>query len=357
MAALEASLAEVRSERGARDAGNGRRRRRAPSARTARRPRSRRPSARRRRPRPSARRPRRRPSPRPPRSRPQEAPGGQAGAVGQALRPLVPACCGRILGRFSRVPTARRTATMQPEPARYGAAGLYDPATSTTPAASPSWPSSREAPTHGVVERALVRAREPRAPRRRGRRSEHRRRRGDPAPAARRVLPRRARASSCRRRAATASAMLLPPARRRRRRAELERADRATRSSPRASACWAGATSRSTSATSAETAPRSAPVIRQLVIGAGEERGRPGRVRAQALRDPPRGRAGGRRRPRDPEPLLAHDRLQGDADRAAAAGLLPGPARRADRRRGSRSCTRASRRTRSRAGSWRTRTG
>ena len=59
-------------------------------------------------------------------------------------------------------------------------------------------------------------------------------------------------------------------------------------------------------------------------------RGRPGRVRAQALRDPPRGRAGRRAGPRDPVVLEPHDRLQGHAHGAAAAGLLPRPAGRAD---------------------------
>ena len=58
---------------------------------------------------------------------------------------------------------------------------------------------------------------------------------------------------------------------------------------------------------------------------------RPGRARAPAVRDPARGRAGEPRRPVDPEPLVADGRLQGDADRAAAAALLPRPARRARR--------------------------
>ena len=55
-------------------------------------------------------------------------------------------------------------------------------------------------------------------------------------------------------------------------------------------------------------------------------RGRPGRVRAQALRDPPRRRAGRRAGPRDPVVLEPHDRLQGHAHGAAAARLLPRPA-------------------------------
>ena len=63
--------------------------------------------------------------------------------------------------------------------------------------------------------------------------------------------------------------------------------------------------------------------------GLGRARGRRGRVRAQALRDPPRG--GDRRgpRPRGAELQLAHDRLQGDAHLPAAARLLPRPAGRA----------------------------
>ncbi len=60
--------------------------------------------------------------------------------------------------------------------------------------------------------------------------------------------------------------------------------------------------------------------------GVARARRRPGRVRAQALRDPPRGRAGRRPGPRDPLVLEPHDRLQGHAHGAAAAGLLPRPA-------------------------------
>ena len=86
-------------------------------------------------------------------------------------------------------------------------------------------------------------------------------------------------------------------------------------SASRASTSSAGATCRSTRSTSATTANRTRPHIRQLFIEAGAGlRRRPGRVRAQALRDPPDRRA--RRRPRllRAELLLAHDRLQGDAD-------------------------------------------
>ncbi len=52
---------------------------------------------------------------------------------------------------------------------------------------------------------------------------------------------------------------------------------------------------------------------------AAERWRRPGRVRAQALRDPARRRDRRRPRARDPELLVADARLQGDADRAAAA--------------------------------------
>ena len=65
----------------------------------------------------------------------------------------------------------------------------------------------------------------------------------------------------------------------------------------------------------------------------GRARGRPRRVRAQAVRDPPRRRDRGGPRPRDPELLRADDRLQGDADGPAARPLLPRPARRADEER------------------------
>ena len=59
----------------------------------------------------------------------------------------------------------------------------------------------------------------------------------------------------------------------------------------------------------------------------------------------------------DPELLLAHDRLQGDADRAAAAAATTPISATSGLRARSRSSTRASRRTRSRAGSSPIRTG
>ena len=76
-----------------------------------------------------------------------------------------------------------------------------------------------------------------------------------------------------------------------------------------------------------ETARVCAPVIRQVLIEAAEEHRGPGRVRAQAVRDPPRDRARRRPRGRAPQLLEPHDRLQGDADRAAAAALLHRPSR------------------------------
>ncbi len=79
-----------------------------------------------------------------------------------------------------------------------------------------------------------------------------------------------------------------------------------------------------------ETADRSRPHIRQLFIGGREGlRDRPGRVRAQALRDPPDRRAGGRPGLLRAELLVAHLRLQGHADRAPGDRVLPGPAGRA----------------------------
>ena len=103
---------------------------------------------------------------------------------------------------------------------------------------------------------------------------------------------------------------------------------------------------------SAVRTPR--PAARRRGLGRAR---RPGCVRAQALRDPAPVRARGRRRRDHPELLLPHDRLQGDADRAAAPRLLPRPPGRANRHPRSRSSTRGSRPTRSRAGSSPTRTG
>ena len=81
-----------------------------------------------------------------------------------------------------------------------------------------------------------------------------------------------------------------------------------------------------------ETARLSAPVIRQVIVEASEEIERsPARVRAQAVHDPPGDRARGRAPTGAAELLEPDDRLQGDADRAPAAALLPRPARPAGR--------------------------
>ncbi len=75
------------------------------------------------------------------------------------------------------------------------------------------------------------------------------------------------------------------------------------------------------------TARDVAPEFRQLLVGAGPERARPGRLRAAPLRRPPDRRARRRARPDDLELLLAHPRLQGHAHRAPARPLLRRPAR------------------------------
>ena len=233
--------------------------------------------------------------------------------------------------------------------------GLYDPANEHD-ACGVAFVARLDAePSHETVRRALQGAREPRAPRRRGRGREHGRRRRDPRADPGRVLPRRAR-----RRPAPPGAYGVGAASSRattRRRARARAASSRRRSPQRGSAWSPGATSRSTRATSGATATPSRRVIRQLVIGASADSPSTGCVRAQALRDPARRRAGRRRRPRRAELLLAHGRLQGDADGAAArAATSPTSSTSASRAR-SRSSTRASRRTRSRAGSSRTRTG
>ena len=106
------------------------------------------------------------------------------------------------------------------------------------------------------------------------------------------------------------------------------------------------------------TANLYAPYVKQLVVARlGRAGGRPGRVRAQAVRDPPRGRARRRAGARDPELQQPHDRLQGHADQPAAARLLPGPAGPADQVRARARPLALLAPTRSRAGSSRTRTG
>ena len=209
-------------------------------------------------------------------------------------------------------------------------------------------------PLHETVRRALAGPRQPRASRRRGRRSEHRRRGRHPDADPRRVLPRRRLAGVARGGPVRRRDVLLPPrgqapararaaARGDRRGRRPERrllARRPGRPGVRGPHCSGGRTSR--------------PAARRRRLGCAR---RPGRVRAQAVRDPAPVRARGRGRRDHPELLLPHDRLQGDADRASAPRLLPRPAGRAHRDARSRSSTRGSRPTRSRAGSSPIRTG
>ena len=205
--------------------------------------------------------------------------------------------------------------------------GLYDPTYEHDACGVALSRGSSGEPSHETVQRGDHRAREPRAPRRGGRRPEHRRRRRDPAPAARRAPARRHR-----RGAAAAGRLrrrgLLPARRTSERRAELEALlDRAP-SRPRASASSAGATSRSTRTTSASPPTTSRPTSSSSSSPPRDELARrPGRVRAQALRDPPRGRA--RRRPGPRDPVASRSRTivyKGMLTAPAAARLLPRPA-------------------------------
>ena len=177
---------------------------------------------------------------------------------------------------------------------------------------------------------------------------------GHPAPDPRRVLPRGRRRRAAGRPAATASASATC---------------RATPSGSRRSSADRGDDrGRGPAADLVARRPGRRPPRRRhrAAVGAGHPPGgdrrlrgarRPGRVRAQAVRDPPADRARGRERPRAAELLLPDDRLQGDAHRARSCrATSPTCATRASPR-GWRSCTRASRPTRSRAGSSPTRSG
>ena len=148
-------------------------------------------------------------------------------------------------------------------------------------------------------QRAITGAREPRAPRRRRRRPEDRRRRGDPAAAAGRALPRRRRRRAAAAPGSTASRVCFLPRDDAERRAELEQLlvddGRGRGPAGRLLARRAGRPRR----TSATPRRAVAPLVKQLVVAASARpRRRPGRVRAQALRDPPRRRARRRARPR-----------------------------------------------------------
>ena len=238
----------------------------------------------------------------------------------------------------------------------YQADGLYDPSTSTTRVAS-RW------------SRASTTRRRTRSSTRRSWRS---RTSSTAAPRAPTPRPATARGSSCRcptrflravgrLRAAAGRAL------RRRRCASCRPTRRCARRSRQLleltvarrgpAACSAGATSRSTRSTSARRRGRMPPVIRQLFVGAGrgcatdqdaferklyvirricELAAGPGLLRRLVL--------------------LAHARLQGHADPLPARRLLSRTCATSASRARWRSCTRASRPTRSRAGSSRTRT-
>ena len=133
-------------------------------------------------------------------------------------------------------------------------------------------------------------------------------------------------ASSCRTPAATGSAMCFLP-RTPQPRGRAEAADRAR-------PCEAEGQRRPGLARGADRrrapaawAPGERAAHRPALRGRRGRRGRPRRPRAPALRDPARGGARAAGRPVDRELLLAHPRLQGNAHRAAALALLPGPAR------------------------------
>ena len=104
-----------------------------------------------------------------------------------------------------------------------------------------------------------------------------------------------------------------------------------------------------------ETARAYAPVFRQVVVGAAPGLDQDAFERKLYVIRRVAELAGGCR-PRRPELLFAHARLQRHALGAATRRVLSRPRRPAVRRARSRWCTPATRRTRSRAGSSRTRT-
>ena len=230
--------------------------------------------------------------------------------------------------------------------------GLYDPAFEHDACGVGFVANIRGERSHDVVHKGIAGAREPRAPRRVRLRSRDGRRRRHPDPAARRLLARRGRGArhrAARRRAATRSANVFLA-----QDAAQARAGRRSSSSARSRAegqqllGWRDVPHRPDAI--GRVARAAMPRIRQVFVGAAP-RPRAGRLRAQALRDPAR-----RREARSPErerlllrPSLStpHDRLQGhadgDADRAASTRTSRDP--RSSRR--SRSCTRATARTRS----------
>ena len=184
--------------------------------------------------------------------------------------------------------------------------GLYDPRFEHDACGVAMVARLDNRPTHDVVDRALDGARQPRAPRRRGRRHPHRRRRRDPHPDARRVLPRgrRLRAAAARRSTASASASCRATRRAARKLEQLLELN--VRVEGQRVLGWRDVRSTSDARRRHGRPPRArASASCSSRAGPGFDR-RPGRLRAQALRDPPDRRA--RRRPRllRPELLVAH---------------------------------------------------
>ena len=210
--------------------------------------------------------------------------------------------------------------------------GLYDPAFEHDSCGVAFVARLNGEPSHEAIDAGAHRAREPRAPRRDRRRPADGRRRRAPDPAARRALPRRdLRGAAARGR--LRRLRLLPAARRR-------RAPRRARADPRRHRRGRGPARDRLARRPDGARPRRhhrargrsdrPPADRRRVDRA---RRRPRRLRAEAVRDPAHRGDRRRARARDPELLGAHDRLQGDADGAAAPRLLPRPVRRADEER------------------------
>ena len=174
------------------------------------------------------------------------------------------------------------------------------------------------------------RAREPGASWRAGRRPQDGRRGRDPHPDARRVLPVGRRRSPARR--ALRRGRLLPPARGHGQAGRVRGAARAHgrgRGPARAGLARRADRHRPRGRLGQRGPARDPPALRRCL----GRRGRRRRLRAQALRDPPRRRACRRSGPRHPELLLADHRLQGDAHLLPAGPLLPRSPRRADQER------------------------
>ena len=161
------------------------------------------------------------------------------------------------------------------------------------------------------------RARAARAPGSGRRRRGDGRRRRDPGAAAARMAERLDLPWSLRRRRA-----LSPPDRRRRqRRPSKKLLVAAVEAEGQEVLGWRDVPVEATQA--GATAQLHAPVMNTALRRARRGCGRPGRVRAQALRDPACRRAACGTRSGRAELLVAHGRLQGDADGAAAPAVLP----------------------------------